>query len=70
MALLSEDDRKLIMGKDWKPLVATPDDTRKNTVLLVVVAILAVAVIGYFIFGTTGPTKVAANMAPASASVH
>ena len=70
MALLSEDDRKLIMGKDWKPLAPTPDDTRKNTVLVVAVAIVAVAVIGYFIFGASGPAKVAVNMAPASATVH
>ena len=45
MAVLSEDDRKLILGKEWKPLALEEGERRGSpltrTLLAVAVAIIA-----------------------------
>ena len=47
MANLSEEDRKSILGKDWKPLEPTVTDPRQTAVKIIIFAVVAVGVGGY-----------------------
>lgn len=55
MAALSEEDRKTILGKDWKPFVETPKEKRGRA--RVIVAFLAVATLGGLFFAFSSGTK-------------
>ena len=69
MALLSEDDRKLILGSNWKPLPPSPDESRKQGVILAVVAVLVVTVVAYFIVTSSNlKVKVTATTPAVAAS--
>lgn len=65
MALLSEVDRKLIMGKDWKPLPPPdPNEKRNYGAKLVAVAVVLAAIAGYWYVYSARVAKVAADAQP------
>lgn len=71
MAVLSEEDRKLILGKEWKPLVEEESERRGRSFTVALLAVGVAVVVAYaFITGvsSTGPSgKVAASPAATTA---
>ena len=50
MGLLSEDDRKKILGSEWKPLPANERGNSKAIVMALVIALALAGIVGYDIF--------------------
>ena len=72
MAALSEEDRKLILGKDWKPFVEEVTERRSRSVTLIMLAaavgLFVVYALGVTVFGTGTVSKVTSSPAAKTAT--